>query len=79
MYVRAPSLIRRPSRGGSAGADRALVDLVLEDIEVVGGRYCDDVLMRVPCGVKDFLAEVEAVHADLILATLPAHTHLEEG
>lgn len=35
-----------------------LVDLVLEDVEVVCGCYGDDVFMRVPRRVKDFLAEV---------------------
>lgn len=35
-----------------------LVDLVLEDVEVVCGCYRDDVFMRVPRRVKDFLAEV---------------------
>lgn len=43
---------------GSAGADCPLVDLVLKDVEVVGGRYSDDVLMWVPRSVKDLLAEV---------------------
>lgn len=43
---------------GSAGADGPLVDLVLKDVEVVGGCYSDDVLMWVPRGVKDLLAEV---------------------
>lgn len=43
---------------GSAGPDCPLVDLVLEDVEVVGGRYSDDVLMWVPRGVKYLLAEV---------------------
>ena len=35
-----------------------------------------------PGGVQDLLVEVQAVHADLVLATLPAHTHaagLEHG
>lgn len=43
---------------GSAGAVCPLVDFVLEDVEVVGGRYSDDVLMWVPRSVKDLLAEV---------------------
>lgn len=62
---------------GSAGAGCPLVDLVLKDVEVVGGCYSDDILLRVPCGVKDLLAEVQAVHTDLVLTALPAYTHLE--
>ena len=58
------------------GQVASLVDFVLEDVEVVCGCYGDDVLMRVPRGVKDLLAEVKAVHADLILPTLPTYTHL---
>lgn len=65
--------------GGRRGADRPLVDLVLKDVEVVGGRYSDDVLMRVPRSVKDLFAEVQAVNTDLILTTLPTYTHLEGG
>lgn len=61
---------------GQQGHARPLVDLVLEDVEVVGGGNGDDVLLRVPRGVKDLLAEVQAVNADLILPPLPTHTHL---
>jgi len=43
---------------GSAGGGCLLVHLVLEDVEVVGGRYSDDVLMWVPRRVKDLLAKV---------------------
>jgi hypothetical protein len=32
----------------------------------------------VPCGVKDLLVEVEAVHVDLVLLALAASTHLKE-
>lgn len=39
-------------------ADCPLVHLVLEDVEVVGGGYGDDVLVWVPRGVEDLLAEV---------------------
>ena len=56
-----------------------LVDLVLEDVQVVGGRYSDDVLMGVPRSVEDLLAEVKAVYTDLILTPLPTHTHLEDN
>ena len=58
------------------GWGRLLVDLVLKDVEVVGGGHCNDVLGRVPGGVQDLLAEVQAVHADLVLAPLAAHAHL---
>lgn len=30
----------------------------LEQVEVVGGGYSDDVFLWVPCGVQDFLVEV---------------------
>lgn len=60
------------------GAGVPLVDLVLEDVKVVGGCYGDDVFMGVPRRVEDFLAEVQAVHTDLILATLAANAHLEK-
>lgn len=42
----------------SEGEGVPLVDLVLEDVEVVGGCYSDDVFMWVPRRVEDFLAEV---------------------
>jgi len=76
--IRAQPSFSSPSRGsaGGGGAQCSLVDLVLEDVEVVGGRHGDDVLVRVPRGVKDLLAEVQAVHADLVLAALPTDTHL---
>lgn len=54
----------------------SLVDLVLEYVEVVGGGHGDDVLRRVPGAVQDLLAEVQAVHTDLVLASLASHTHL---
>lgn len=60
----------------------SLVDLVLKDVEVVGGGNGDDVLGRVPGGVQDLLVEVQAVHADLVLAALAANAHfarLENG
>lgn len=48
------------------------VELVLEDVEVVGGGDGDDVLRRVPGRVEDLLGEVQAVHADVVLPALPA-------
>lgn len=63
----------------SPGADCPLVDLVLEDVEVVGGCYGDDVLVWVPRSVEDLLAEVQAVDADLILTTLPTYAHLVDN
>lgn len=44
-----------------------LLELVLEDKEVVGGGYGDDTLVGVPCCMKDFLVEVQAVYAYLVL------------
>ena len=64
--------------GQAEGAGGGLVDFVLEDVEVVGGGHGDDVLLGVPGGVQDLLAEVQAVHADLVLATLAPDTHLGE-
>lgn len=63
-------------QGCQQGQFFPLVDLVLKDVEVVSGRYSDYVLMWMPCCVKDLLAEVQAVYTDLILSTLPTHTHL---
>lgn len=53
-----------------------LVDLILEYVKVIGGCHSDDVLGRMPGGVENFLAEVQAVHTDFIFAALSAHTHL---
>lgn len=57
---------------------QSLVDLVLEDVQVVCGCDGDNVLLGVPRGVEDLLAEVQAIDADLILTTLPAYAHLED-
>lgn len=46
------------------------VELVLEDVQVVGGGDGDDVLIRVPGSVEDLLGEVQAVHADVVLSAL---------
>lgn len=66
---------------GSTGAELRLkaflVHLILEDVEVVGGGYSNDVLVWVPCCVKDLFAKVQAVHADLILTAFSTHTHLD--
>lgn len=51
------------------------VHLVLEDVQVVGGRDGDDVLGRVPGRVQDLLGEVQAVHADVVPSPLAAHAH----
>lgn len=51
------------------------VHLVLEDVQVVGGRDGDDVLGRVPGRVQDLLGEVQAVHADVVASPLAAHAH----
>lgn len=57
---------------------QSLVDLVLEDVQIVCGCDSDNVLLGVPRRVKDLLAEVQAIDADLVLTTLPAYTHLED-
>lgn len=44
--------------GVKLGQFGLLVDLVLEDVEIVCSRHSDDVLLRVPRGVKDLFAEV---------------------
>lgn len=51
------------------------VHLVLEDVQVVGGRDGDDVLGWVPGRVQDLLGEVQAVHADVVPSPLAAHAH----
>ena len=51
------------------------VHLVLEDVQVVGGRDGDDVLGRVPGRVQDLFGEVQAVHADVVPPPLAAHAH----
>lgn len=53
-----------------------LVDLILKYIKVIGGCHSDDVLGGMPGGVEDFLAEVQAVHADLVFAALSSNAHL---
>lgn len=58
------------------------IDLILEDVQVVGGRNGDDILGWVPGRVQDLLGEVQAVHTDVITPPLAAHTHapgLEHG
>lgn len=47
------------------------VEFVLEDVQIVGGGYGNDVLCRVPGGVEDLLGEVQAVHAYVVLPPLP--------
>lgn len=64
----APRVAVGPS-GGDRRAGRLVhvgVHLVLEDVQVVGGRDGDDVLGRVPGRVQDLLGEVQAVHADVV-------------
>ena len=56
----------------SLSAMHLLVEFVLEDVQVVGGSDGDDVLRGVPGRVQDLLGEVQAVHADVILASFPA-------
>lgn len=51
------------------------IDLILEDVQVVGGRNGDDILGWVPGRVQDLLGEVQAVHTDVITPPLATHTH----
>lgn len=53
-----------------------LVDLILKYIKVIGGCNGDDVFVGMPGGVEDFLAEVQAVNADLVFATFTTDAHL---
>lgn len=46
------------------------VELVLEDVQIVGGGDGDDVLSRMPRCVEDLLGEVQAVHADVVFPAL---------
>lgn len=39
-----------------------LLVVLLEEEEVVGGGHGDDVLLRMPSGVKNLLVEVQAVN-----------------
>ena len=57
-------------RGGSV--------VLLEQEQVVGGGYRDDVLLGVPGRVQDLLVEVETVHGDLVLLPLASRTHLQQ-
>lgn len=52
-----------------------LVHFVLEYVEVVGSRHCDDVVLGMPRSVKDLLVEVQTVHADFILLTFATSAH----
>ena len=51
------------------------VDTILEDVQVVGGCYGDDVLRWVPSHVQDFLGEVQAINAHVSTATLTTSVH----
>ena len=57
--------------------DRARLELVLQEEEVVGGGDCDDIFCWVPGSVQDLLVEVQAVDVDLILLALAARAHLK--
>lgn len=52
-----------------------LVHFILEYVEVVGCRHCDDVVLGVPRSVKDLLVEVQTVHADFVLLAFAACGH----
>lgn len=51
------------------------VDAILEDVQVVGGCYGDDILRWMPSHVQDFLGEVQAVDAHISTATLATSVH----
>jgi hypothetical protein len=51
------------------------VDLILEDVQVVGGCNGNDILSWVPGRVQDLLGEVQAVHTDVVTPPLATHTH----
>lgn len=51
---------------------RLRVDSILEDVQVVGGCYGDDILRWVPSHVQDFLRKVQTIHADVSAAALTA-------
>lgn len=54
---------------------RLSVDPILEDVQVVGGCYGDDVLRRVPSHVQDLFSEVQAVNPDVATAPLAPCVH----
>lgn len=54
---------------------RLRADTILEDVQVVGGCYGDDVLRWVPSHVQDFLTKVQAINAHISTATLTASIH----
>ena len=73
-----PVLWHRTTRCDSArdaGPAASLVGLVLEYVQVIGGSHGNDVLRWVPGRVQNLLAEVQAVHAHLVLLSLPTCTH----
>lgn len=51
------------------------VDTILEDVQIVGGSYGNDILRWVPSHVQNFLSEVQAVNAHISTATLTASIH----
>jgi len=53
-----------------------LLVILLEEEEIVGGGHRDDVLLRVPGSVQDFLVEVQTVDRDFIFFPLTPRTHL---
>lgn len=46
------------------------VDSILEDVQVVGGCYGNDILRWVPSHVQDFLRKVQTIHANVSAAAL---------
>lgn len=53
-----------------------LVYFILEYVEVICRCHCNDVVLGMPSSVKDFLVEVQTIHADFILLAFPSSAHL---
>lgn len=54
---------------------RLRVDTILEDVQVVGGCYGNDILRWVPSHVQDFLGKVQAINAHISATTLTTSIH----
>lgn len=52
-----------------------LIQFLLEYVKVIDCRQCNNVILRMPGGVEDLSAEVQAVHADLVPLASAPRTH----